>query len=709
MFKNLPKLPHLLLPILLTFFLLFLSGNSFAQTCSGCTQTISNSNQWDNITVNSSQTLCVPNGVTFYGQVTLATGGKICVAAGATFSPNSSSHFNGIVTNYGNINLTIWNGNHSGKIINHGNFNSNGFNGNFTGTIENHNQLTMSQIQNFAGKIENFGQFTNDGQQFVMVSGASIINRGNINLRNISSTDAKIVNYNSFIVNNGFILKGSNSLLDNKINATLDINMTNGQTEIQGEFDNSGTVNIKNATSGQAISALVFNYNKMVFHGAARFGIATYLINDNLLEFRNFSQDQEIQFQGPLLQNNGELHVYNGAKLKFENDESRLHNNNLIVIENGDIIHTANGSTIVNNCKITARNYILTGGTSYNNGYIHSNGSGSNHGKLELNGSNTNFVNAPTGYVRANNLILSGHIKGEGQFLFTGNTNINTQGSFIGSNASNFINVYDSSSPANAHTVFDIVPWNYNPSANKIQWYPNMQVLNSSDYTCTAPATTAGYPPTTEDLNYSSSTPGIAVIPLTGHAFPHSDVNGQPFTLMYNSIRLFEFGNPNNSTNNSTTLVIPGKGTFTVNADNGEIIFTPEADFTNGTVVAEYRMSNKWSGTPPVHPGSRKKITISFNTISTVCYKDPNTDEPADTFTSTGVSTLSETTKGWPATVPNGYLALESKDKGFVITRVPNENSITQPKEGMLIYDIQARCVKLHNGTDWRCIQKKCD
>lgn len=701
MFK-ITKLSQSLLQLFLTLFLLIFSEFASAQTCSGCTTISGNS-----ITVNGGQTYCLTSG-TWSGSVTLKSGGKICIASGATFSPHTINELNGEITNYGQMTLTIWSGNHTGKIINHNIFNSNGFNGNFTGTIENRHKLSMSQIQNFAGKIENYGEFTNDGQQFVMVAGASITNRGSINLRNISSTDAKIINYNSFIVNNGFIFKGANSFLDNKTNATMDINMSTGQTEIHGEFDNSGIVNIKNATSGQAISALVFNYNKMVFHSAVRFGVSTYLTNDNLLEFRNFSQDQEIQFQGPLLQNNGELHVYNGAKLKFENNESRLHNNNIIIVENGDITHTAQGSTIVNNCKIVARNYILTAGTSQNNGYIYSNGTGSNGGKLELNGSGTSFVNASTGYVRANNLILSGHIKGEGQFYFTGNTNINTQGSFIGSNPSNFIHVYDSSSPANANTVFDAVPWNYNPTTNKIQWHPTMQVLNSVDYTCTAPQTTAGYPPTTEDLNFDSSTPGVVNIPLTGHAFPHANVNGQPFTLMYESIRLFEYGNPNNPTNNSTSLYILNKGTFTVNVSNGEITFTPDANFTNGTAVAEYRMSNKWSGNPPVHPSSRKKITVKFSQAP--CYKDPNTDPtPADSYTNSGVSSLSRPSTSWPGNIPNGFLALESKDKGFVITRVLNQDAITDPKEGMLIYDIQAGCVKLHNGTDWKCIQKKCN
>lgn len=62
----------------------------------------------------------------------------------------------------------------------------------------------------------------------------------------------------------------------------------------------------------------------------------------------------------------------------------------------------------------------------------------------------------------------------------------------------------------------------------------------------------------------------------------------------------------------------------------------------------------------------------------------------------------------WPENIPNGFLALESKSKGFVITRVPNQNAIADPKEGMLIYDMAAACVKLYNGTTWHCIKNMC-
>lgn len=71
----------------------------------------------------------------------------------------------------------------------------------------------------------------------------------------------------------------------------------------------------------------------------------------------------------------------------------------------------------------------------------------------------------------------------------------------------------------------------------------------------------------------------------------------------------------------------------------------------------------------------------------------------------TNMSKLSE----WPEAVPNGFMALESKDKGFVITRVANSGLISEPKKGMLVYDIADACVKLYNGTAWRCLKRSCN
>ncbi|UQB70466.1 DUF11 domain-containing protein [Epilithonimonas zeae] len=101
--------------------------------------------------------------------------------------------------------------------------------------------------------------------------------------------------------------------------------------------------------------------------------------------------------------------------------------------------------------------------------------------------------------------------------------------------------------------------------------------------------------------------------------------------------------------------------------------------------------------------------------VSAYCTK-PGDFTTGGTPTKIGI-TVQEKLSGWPESIPNGHIALESKEKGFVITRVSHvsttpdltNDSIKDPKEGMLIYDIQDKCVKLFNGITWNCIRRTCN
>jgi len=99
--------------------------------------------------------------------------------------------------------------------------------------------------------------------------------------------------------------------------------------------------------------------------------------------------------------------------------------------------------------------------------------------------------------------------------------------------------------------------------------------------------------------------------------------------------------------------------------------------------------------------------------ISPIVSVTVNCTKPGD-FSTAGLPTRSGITthtksEGWPGNVPNGFLALESNTKGMVITRVQNSTKISEPKEGMIIYNIDERCVQLYNGSNWKCIKNTCD
>ncbi|MDO5655524.1 MAG: alpha-amylase family glycosyl hydrolase [Flavobacteriaceae bacterium] len=61
-------------------------------------------------------------------------------------------------------------------------------------------------------------------------------------------------------------------------------------------------------------------------------------------------------------------------------------------------------------------------------------------------------------------------------------------------------------------------------------------------------------------------------------------------------------------------------------------------------------------------------------------------------------------------TKQNGLLVLESKNKGLIITKISagqTTDIITEPVEGMIVFDENEACLKLYNGQTWGCIQQK--
>lgn len=120
---------------------------------------------------------------------------------------------------------------------------------------------------------------------------------------------------------------------------------------------------------------------------------------------------------------------------------------------------------------------------------------------------------------------------------------------------------------------------------------------------------------------------------------------------------------------------------------------------TNGVYVVNYQACVNGA-----NPALCQTQTVTIS----ICGKLPATGTP-DSYTKTGISSLVGFANGWPGNVPNGFIAVESKNKGFVITRVANTAAIASPIEGMLIYDNSANCVKLYYDSAWHCIAKSCN
>jgi hypothetical protein len=94
-----------------------------------------------------------------------------------------------------------------------------------------------------------------------------------------------------------------------------------------------------------------------------------------------------------------------------------------------------------------------------------------------------------------------------------------------------------------------------------------------------------------------------------------------------------------------------------------------------------------------------------------VCFNDPSlTGTGADT--KVGITLLkragAQNADNWPMVRKSGHIALESNTQGFVVTRMTTVQldaikTADNAVEGMMSYDTDAKCLKIYDGTDWKC------
>ena len=87
--------------------------------------------------------------------------------------------------------------------------------------------------------------------------------------------------------------------------------------------------------------------------------------------------------------------------------------------------------------------------------------------------------------------------------------------------------------------------------------------------------------------------------------------------------------------------------------------------------------------------------------IDSVCYK-PGISDSNTYATKHGITALGRAgakNENWPMIRQSAWTVLESKEKGFVVNRVSstfNLSNITNPVEGMMVYDEEADCLKIY-------------
>lgn len=135
-----------------------------------------------------------------------------------------------------------------------------------------------------------------------------------------------------------------------------------------------------------------------------------------------------------------------------------------------------------------------------------------------------------------------------------------------------------------------------------------------------------------------------------------------------------------------------------------------------GATSSSYTVTGPSNAAPTTYyvivtfPGGCPVRSNELTTDICPCPKPAATGTP-DSYTDFGISIRDKrSTNNWPKDIPNGFIALESNTKGFVITRIESpESSIKSPKLGMLVYDTAKDCLKMYDGTTWKCIKQSCN
>jgi hypothetical protein len=108
-------------------------------------------------------------------------------------------------------------------------------------------------------------------------------------------------------------------------------------------------------------------------------------------------------------------------------------------------------------------------------------------------------------------------------------------------------------------------------------------------------------------------------------------------------------------------------------------------------------------------PGGCDVYSNVVTSFACPCYKPGATGTPE--ITKIGISTReTASTPNFPADKNNGFIALESNNKGMVISRIAEpEVAIVNPVDGMIVYDTDENCLKIYDGTKWSCINQTCN
>ncbi|MDG4947018.1 Ig-like domain-containing protein, partial [Weeksellaceae bacterium KMM 9713] len=167
-------------------------------------------------------------------------------------------------------------------------------------------------------------------------------------------------------------------------------------------------------------------------------------------------------------------------------------------------------------------------------------------------------------------------------------------------------------------------------------------------------------------------------------------------------------GIPDTNVSTGTSITLPSGGTLVINPE-GSYDYTPAEGFV-GTESVVYEVNDQ--------NGATDLATLYLTTLEIPCTIPGAEGTPGATYV--GISTLDRNVEEWlideNQNKLGAYIALESTNKAFVITRMESPetsigNTVAEGAvEGMVVWDTDENCLKLFKGDaiGWVCTSNQC-
>lgn len=497
------------------------------------------------------------------------------------------------------------------------------------------------------------------------------------------------------------IAPGVKLTIQNNINSTQGHNLT---FEIAGTLEFNQTpqfqanLNINIATGGTLRSGSTGNNNfafngsgtnRVTNNGTVQVGVFDFNNNDarNIIDnYGTYNIGANMNIKGnTTFRNNGVINIganYNNSSTSTYINCGTINSNSGFNLGGGKVINTGNFNVGNGAIDMAGTSHFENYGTVVSLGTVNMSSSAIfyNEGLSKL-----TTVQPNGGTIKGPN---SSSKKG---YIYIVNS-MNTNGSKAGPNLD--FKKYNSYNPDVVNgSQGELAIWNGAPVYIDASGNTVTQAVANVTYNCTScpplqlslmnvcPDENGVFPPIANDDTYTINAGGNSTTSVLENDLV--EYNGDPATVTNVTISQVSTTNPGVTINTSTGIIEVG------------------SSVPAGTYTLEYQICSINA------PSNCDTATVTIVVVSSTCTK-PGSIVTGGSPTKVGITNQTKLST-WPQAVPNGHITLESKTNGFVITRVANSGVIAAPKKGMLIYDIAASCVKLYNGTIWKCIQRGCN